>query len=196
MKPSLLQNFYNIFDLYLPQNIAEIGTHNGSSAIQFIDYLFPRVHRLQYTGYDLFDMANSETDSIEHNGKGPGNFKLAEKALSKRKEKYGKRFSYELIKGYTKDTLTVPVSYDFVYIDGGHSYDTVMHDYFMVKESTVIVFDDYQIDGVKDAIDEIKNNLESDYEVLEITMPEKPKRKQIALLRWNGSRHQQLALLK
>ena len=196
MKINLLQNFFKIFDLYLPQNICEIGTHNGSSAIQFIDYLFPKVHRLHYTGYDLFDLADKNTDAQEHNGKGPGNFKLADRALSKRKEKYGKRFSYELIRGYTTDTLTMPKVYDFVYIDGGHSYETVMHDYSMVKDSTVIVFDDYQIDGVKIAVDEIRKNLEASYEVIEMTMPERPKRKQIALLNWQGARHNQIALLK
>ncbi len=195
MKPSLLQHFYKIFDIYLPQNIAEIGTHNGSSAIQFIDYLFPRVHRLHYTGYDLFDMANSETDNIEHNGKGPGNFKLAEKALSKRKEKYGKRFSYELIRGYTKDTLTHSVSYDFVYIDGGHSYDTVMHDYSMVKDSKVIVFDDYQIKEVAAAINDITASIK-DYEIIEILNPQRPKRKQLLMVRWDNGRHDQIALLK
>jgi predicted O-methyltransferase YrrM len=196
MKSALLQNFYKLFDLYLPQNICEIGTHNGSSAIQFVDYLFPKVHRLHYTGYDLFDLANTSTDTAEHNGKGPGNFKLADKALSKRKEKYGKRFSYELIKGYTTDTLITPIAYDFVYIDGGHSYETVMHDYFMVKESNVIVFDDYQIEGVKKAIDEITSNLSNNYEVIELGMPERPKRKQLALLKWEGARHNQIALLK
>lgn len=196
MKSMLLQNFYKIFDVYLPQNICEIGTHNGSSAIQFIDYLFPKVHRLHYTGYDLFDLADNLTDTIEHNGKGPGNYKLAEKALNKRKEKYGKRFTYELIKGYTKDTLTTPVAYDFVYIDGGHSYETVMHDYFMVKESTVIVFDDYQIDGVRTAVDEIKSTLTGDHEIVEISIPERPKRKQLALLKWEGASHNQIALLK
>ena len=195
MKPALLQNFYKIFDIYLPQNICEIGTHNGSSAIQFIDYLFPKVNKLHYTGYDLFDLADNSTDTIEHNGKGPGNFKLADKALTKRKEKYGKNFSYELIKGYTKDTLTTPVVYDFVYIDGGHSYETVMHDYLMVKDSPVIIFDDYQIDGVKTAIDEITSNLSNTYEIIKMNMPGRPKRKQLALIKWEGSKHHQIALL-
>lgn len=196
MKSALLQNFYKLFDLYLPQNICEIGTHNGSSAIQFVDYLFPKVHRLHYTGYDLFDMANTSTDNDEHNGKGPGNFHVANRALEKRKEKYGKRFSYELIKGYTKDTLTTPQTFDFVYIDGGHSYETVMHDYSMVKDSTVIVFDDYQISEVKIAIDEIKSNLIEKYSMIELSMPERPKRKQLAMIRWDDSKHDQIAILK
>jgi predicted O-methyltransferase YrrM len=195
MKPALLQNFYKIFDLYLPQNICEIGTHNGQSAFQFVDYLWPKVKRLHYTGYDLFEEANKEITDLEHNGKGPGSFHLAFRGLEKRKEKYGKRFDFELIKGNTKQTLVTPKIFDFVYIDGGHSYETVLHDYSMVKDSNVIVFDDYQIKEVACAIDEIKKSI-SDYEIIELSNPERPKRKQLAIMRWNDTRHDQVALLK
>lgn len=196
MKQNLLNNFYKIFDVYLPQNICEIGTHNGQSAFQFVDYLFPRVHRLHYTGYDLFEEASDELTKAEHNGKGPGSYKRAFNGLEKRREKYGKRFTFDLIRGNTKQTLSSPQIFDFVYIDGGHSYETVMHDYFMVKESTVIVFDDYQIDGVRTAVDEIKSILTDDHEIVEISMPERPKRKQLALLKWEEASHNQIALLK
>jgi precorrin-6B methylase 2 len=100
-----------------------------------------------------------------------------------------------LIRGNTKQTLTEPKVFDFVYIDGGHSYDTVIHDYSMVKDSTVIVFDDYQIKEVSVAVEEIKNNLSSNCEIVELAIPERPKRKQIALLNWNESNHNQVALL-
>jgi len=196
MKAILLNNFHKIFDIYLPQNICEIGTHNGQSAFQFVDYLWPKVKRLHYTGYDLFDAADDQLAKDEHNGKGAGSYKLAFNGLMKRKEKYGKRFSFDLIQGNTKQTLTEPKVYDFVYIDGGHSYETVMHDYSMVKDSPVIVFDDYQIKEVAQAIEEIKNQLSSDCEIVELTAPERPKRKQIALLKWEGSHHNQIALLK
>jgi predicted O-methyltransferase YrrM len=195
MKPALLQHFYKIFDIYLPQNICEIGTHNGQSAFQFVDYLWPKVHRLHYTGYDLFEDADAELTKVEHNGKGPGSYQSAFRGLEKRKVKYGKRFDFELIRGNTKQTLTEPKVFDFVYIDGGHSYDTVIHDYSMVKDSTVIVFDDYQIKEVSVAVEEIKNNLSSNCEIVELAIPERPKRKQIALLNWNESNHNQVALL-
>lgn len=195
MKPALLSYFYKIFDLYLPQNICEIGTHNGQSAFQFVDYLWPRVKRLHYTGYDLFEAADETLTKLEHNGKGPGSYKLAFRGLEKRKEKYGKRFSFELISGNTTQTLTTSKTFDFVYIDGGHSYDTVMHDYSMVKDSNVIVFDDYQIDAVKAAIEDIKKSIEN-YELIEVANPDRPKRKQMFMLRWDDGRHDQIALLK
>jgi predicted O-methyltransferase YrrM len=195
MKPALLQHFYKIFDMYLPQNICEIGTHNGQSAFQFVDYLWPKVHRLHYTGYDLFEEATTELTKLEHNGKGPGAYDNAFRGLNKRHQKYGKRFTFDLIKGNTKQTLTVPKQFDFVYIDGGHSYDTVMHDYSMVKDSTVIVFDDYQISEVAKAVNDIKASI-TDYEFTEIRNPKRPKRKQILMTRWDDGRHDQIAFLK
>jgi predicted O-methyltransferase YrrM len=195
MKPALLQHFYKIFDIYLPQHICEIGTHNGQSAFQFVDYLWPKVHRLHYTGYDLFEEATDELTKLEHNGKGPGAYDSAFRGLNKRRQKYGKRFTFELIKGNTKQTLTEHKQFDFVYIDGGHSYDTVMHDYSMVKNSTVIVFDDYQISEVARAVNDIKSSI-TDYEFSEISNPERPKRKQLLMTRWDDGRHDQIAFLK
>lgn len=195
MKPGLLQHFHKIFDIYLPQSICEIGTHNGQSAFQFIDYLWTKVPNLHYTGYDLFEGADAEITKLEHNGKGPGNYHNALKGLEKRKKKYGGKFTFDLIKGNTRETLTTPKVFDFVYIDGGHSYETVMHDYSMVKDSTVIVFDDYQIKEVAAAVNEIRNSIK-DYEFVELTNPDRPKRKQILMLRWEHGKHDQIAFLK
>lgn len=195
MKPGLLQHFYKIFDIYLPQNICEIGTHNGQSAFQFVDYLWTRVPRLHYTGYDLFESADADLTKAEHNGKGPGRYMDAYRGLEKRKKKYGGKFDFELIRGNTNQTLTSPRVFDFVYIDGGHSYETVMHDYSMLKDSKVIVFDDYQIKGVAQAVNEITKSIK-DYECIELTNPDRPKRKQLAMLRWDYGKHDQIAFLK
>ena len=46
-----------------------------------------------------------------------------------------------LYEGFTIHTL-LNHTYDFVYLDGGHSYETVKHDYNKIKNSKVIVFDD------------------------------------------------------
>lgn len=181
MKPGLLSNFYKIFDLYLPTNICEIGTHRGQSAVQFIDYLCPRVQFLTYKGYDLFEDVDQQTTIAEHNGKGPGSFDRAFKSLEKRKKVFN-NLSFELIKGNTKETLKSPQIFDFAYIDGGHSYETVMHDYSMVSKSTVIVFDDYQIPEVARAVDQITANVE-DYKIFMLTDPNRIKRKQVAMLK-------------
>ena len=53
---------------------------------------------------------------------------------------------------------------DFVFLDGGHSYETVKEDLNIIlkklKKDSVILVDDYNQNsyGVKKAVDECKNN--------------------------------------
>ena len=179
MKLWQLQPFHAIFDLYLPSNICEIGTHHGRSACQFIQYLAPRVQRLQYTGYDLFEAADPTTTKQEHNGKGPGSFKQAQRSLEKITGPHA-HVMFNLVRGNTKHTLS-PQVFDFVYIDGGHSYNTVMHDFMMIKGSKAIVFDDYQIAGVHRAVDYI-SQANSDYMTIRLpSRHERLKRHQVAM---------------
>lgn len=181
-----------------PMNICEIGTHDAKSAIQFIDILLPLVptkQQLFYTGYDLFEEANDSLTSYEHNGKGPGSYKLAEKRLNQRKKKYRKKFNYKLVRGNTLQTLTES-TFDFVYIDGGHSYNTVKSDYSKVKNSKIIVFDDYQLPEVARAIDEIVAETQSTHEVIELQQDNRPKRKQVGIIKWTNKRHDQLVMIK
>ncbi len=182
MKPQFFLDFQRVFDLYQPQRICEIGTHNGDSACQFIDYLAPRVPSLHYTGYDIFDLARDNLDRIEGNGKGPGSFETANQRLSERRQQYS-NFDFNLVMGNTRETMSTPDTYDFVYIDGGHSYETVMHDYSMVRGSRVIVFDDYNMSGVSMAIKAIRDEASADYEFLEWTYPHHLKLKKMAMFR-------------
>lgn len=158
MKVSLLRPFYKIFDRYKPNVICEIGTHDAKTAVQFIDYCIEYNSKLKYIGYDIFDDVKNNADfhKKEINGKGAGKLSTAKNNLNHRQRKY-KRFTYKLIKGFTHDTLSES-KYDFVYIDGGHSYETVKNDYNKLSQSTVIVFDDYQTDGVKKFFDELIKN--------------------------------------
>ena len=45
--------------------------------------------------------------------------------------------------GDTKDTLKEKMDADFVFIDGGHSYETVSHDFEMLKHNPQVVLDDF-----------------------------------------------------
>jgi len=175
MKGPLIENFYRIFDWYRPKRICEIGTHSGKSAYQMCKYLLEKGIDVEYTGYDLFELANEENHKIEHNGKGHGEIHIATQKLNSLKKSYP-NFSYKLIKGYTQDTLKEN-KYDFAFIDGGHSYDTVKHDYNKIKETPVIIFDDYQIEGVAQFVDELKNAIEID------TKCPRNKRKQAAMIK-------------
>ena len=159
MKPAILEPFLEIFDFYKPKTICEIGTHSGKSANQFVRHCARYQPELSYIGYDAFELVanNEEFAKQERNGKGHGVKKQAIKYLEHQKESFP-NYTYKLVQGLTQDTLKEGV-YDFVYIDGGHSYETVMHDYNKLKDSKVIVFDDYHLPGVTKAVDEIFNSL-------------------------------------
>ena len=155
MKPFLFDVMKEIIGAAKCEFIGEIGTHKGGTAKQFIALFAPRVNELTYYGYDVFDADNVDKDlhKKERNGKAPANMRVAERTLNQTKRTY-KNLEYKLFKGYTTDTLE-PTAFDFVYIDGGHSYDTVKHDYEKVKDSKIIVFDDVKITGVNKFVKEL-----------------------------------------
>jgi len=139
-----------LIEEHRPKSICEIGCHEGMTARWLCHNVLEYFPRLQYFGYDAFE----EVPKVEHNGKSiPKQQKIITR-LNWLKRKY-KHFQYNLIKGYTQDTLVSPVKVGLVYIDGGHSYETVKHDYSMVQDSKIIIFDDYNLPDVKRAIDEI-----------------------------------------
>lgn len=128
-----------------PETIIEIGTHNGKRAYQFVIEAIKHRKQVHYIGYDLFENANEQTDAQEMNGKGAGSMAIVQEKLDRIKQSFP-GFTYELVKGNTRDTLhgtSTPA--DFVYIDGGHSVETIRGDYEAVKLSRVIAFDDYYI---------------------------------------------------
>jgi hypothetical protein len=101
---------------------------------------------------------NPITGEMEHNGKESASYNV----IKERCDKYVKNElleSYNLIKGWTHDTLIGPLTFDMVYIDGGHSYSTVKWDYEQVKDSRVIIFDDtypVKFPGVAKFIQELR----------------------------------------
>jgi hypothetical protein len=151
------QYFRTAIDLYKPKSFCEIGCHTGKSGTTVVQYALQYVDDFFFDGYDLFELANDDTHKQEINGKGSGNYEACLGRFTKlrdRSKKQGKRLTFNLHKGFTQDTLTDKF-FDMVFIDGGHSYDTVMYDYDKVKNSKVIFFDDYDIPDVQKACDEI-----------------------------------------
>jgi len=157
MKSPLIDNFYRLFDVIKPSRICEVGTHDGKSATQMCLYLLQMGLSVDYTGYDLFEEANEHTHKIGKNGKGTGRLGIASAKLRTLREKYPTKFNYRLIQGDSTVTLNTPQKYDFAFIDGGHNYEIVKHDFEMLKETPVIVFDDYNISLVAKAVDELDN---------------------------------------
>ena len=201
MKKSLFVHWQHLLDNIFDPNksmttICEIGTHRGKTAEQICLYLLENFKgRFKYIGYDAFELATSDSDNDEINGKGPGNWNYANHLLRRTSmlpTNTNKKFTYKLHRGWTQSTLKEN-TFDLVYVDGGHSYETVKHDHEKIKNSKVVVFDDYQIPDVKRYVDEYinENNItEVNWDFVEIKsakglvyafMPYKTKKKQFVL---------------
>jgi hypothetical protein len=129
---------------FQPKRIAEVGTWNGERA----KLLAAAAHKAHggdvfYIGYDLFESASPEIDAKELNVKRHFSLKEVTASLEAFKAE-NPWFEFVLRPGDTWDTLsqTNAVSADFVYIDGGHSIETIRHDFEAFK-SPAIVLDDY-----------------------------------------------------
>jgi hypothetical protein len=129
-------------------SIAETGTYNGGRAIEMALCAFETVDQVIYTGYDLFEEATEELDKIELNTKPHNTLASVEARLTDfaeiMKTRQNKIFKFDLRKGNTKDTLeNDPCELDLVFIDGGHSAETVDHDYRCLINSPVVILDDF-----------------------------------------------------
>ena len=134
-----VQTLGPLIDRFHPRVLVETGTHRGRSGCYMVQQALQYHPDVEYHGFDLFDIATDETDRAEINGKGHGSYETAQAR-------------FKLHRGFTTETFLKPIRADLAYIDGGHSTATVLHDYSMVRESRVVVFDDYQLDSVKQAL--------------------------------------------
>ena len=124
-----------------PQAILEIGTWNGRRALEML----MASPDSKYYGFDLFEDADAITDAEEKNVK-PHYTLRGVKA-------YLDGFDVVLHKGNTRETLAKfrePV--DFVWLDGGHSIETIRSDWENVQRvlvpGAVVLFDDYYTGGI------------------------------------------------
>ena len=97
---------------------------------------------VKYFGFDLFEDMTEELAVEEHHSKKLPTMSIASQKLAP--------YNVAFIKGNTKETLREfshdePI--DFVFIDGGHSVETIQSDWDNVKrlisDSSVVIFDDY-----------------------------------------------------
>lgn len=137
-----------LFDLVRelkPKHAVEIGTWSGQRAAEWMG-----ATDCYYTGFDLFEEASKETDEQEFNVK--RHFEVTE--VGKTLEGMG--FSkFCLVRGNTRETLWKfdIEPFDFCFIDGGHSVETIKNDYEWVRENItpggVIILDDHYTPEVK-----------------------------------------------
>ena len=145
--PERYKQLMQLVMFYKPKSIIETGTWNGGRAIQMAMAAFQHTDKVTYTGYDLFEEATTESDKIELNTKAHNSIEAVTGRLQEFTDKIkeqGKIFKFKLHKGDTKKILKKSKA-DFSFIDGGHSEDTVNHDFKMLNKSPVVVLDDYVI---------------------------------------------------
>ena len=178
-KTSLKQK--NIGNLFLnevkfskPKKFLEIGIFQGVTARNICELLY-KIHNdnFKYIGVDKFDLDEKTNNEIIPNN----NFKnplkqfyyqyivkenpYSLKSVKNLLKKFDKNIN--IIKGDSKVVLPkIDLSdVNYVFLDGGHSYDTVINDLInckiVVENNGVILCDDYDLSyapGVKKAIEE------------------------------------------
>ncbi len=152
---------YKFLEAFKFRVITEIGVSKGDRAEEMIRTVLKYSDRCIYFGFDLFDDLDEKTSLEEFNGKPKVNYSDVFNRLRKiQKEHPG--FFFALYKGNTKETIpenfdkTIELANDegivinvkpsmseFVFIDGGHSIDTISNDYEYFKNCNLVILDDY-----------------------------------------------------
>ena len=165
-----------------PKYFLEVGVFHGVTARNVCELLFD-IHNkdFQYIGLDLFEENDENKDEVIPNTKFSNPLKTLFFRYIKKLDPYSlngvndllKKFkdNVHLIKGNSNKILKkIDMSkIDYVFLDGGHAYETVKNDLEACKEvldsNGTVLCDDYnlgaQAPGVKLAIDEFvkKHNL-------------------------------------
>ena len=162
-----------------PKYFLEIGVFHGVTARNVCELLY-QIHKedFKYIGLDLFEKSEENKSEIIPNTDFKNPLKQIYFKYIKRQDPYSleavnnllKKFkdNVHLIKGNSNLILKKidMGKIDFVFVDGGHDYNTVMNDLNHCKEvinlNGTVLCDDYNLSyapGVKRAIDEfVKNN--------------------------------------
>ena len=176
-------NILELINEYNPKNVLEVGVFCGVTARNICE-LLNKNHKnsFSYIGVDLFgNNKASSDDEIEplflKNQKFSNPFKTlfynyikkenlnSIESVHKLLEKFGDKI--KLIQGDTREILEnlSLENIEFAFLDGGHSYETVMNDLNILekklKKNAIILCDDYEgktkIDSVTNAINDFVN---------------------------------------
>ena len=159
-----------------PKNFLEIGVFHGVTARNVCELLnFVHKGEFNYIGIDLFD--EKKDNEIIPNINFTNPFKKIYFKYILRENPYTKdsvenllakfKSKIKLIKGDTNEILgTLDLkNIDYVFLDGGHNYETVKNDLNFCKKilsnNGTVLCDDYNLSyapGVKKAVDEFVNH--------------------------------------
>ncbi len=162
-----------------PKIFLEVGVFHGVTARNVCELLFElNGNNFQYIGLDLFEKSDENKSEIIPNTNFSNPFKQIYFKYIKRQDPYSieavedllKKFqnNIHLIKGNSNSVLKKidMTKVDYVFLDGGHDYNTVKNDLDccseVINNDGTVLCDDYNLSyapGVKKAIDEyVENN--------------------------------------
>lgn len=126
------------------KSIMEIGVGVAANSKKMICAALEIMGDVDYYGFDLFEDITTQIKNIEASPQ-PCSMQAVREYLE------GWGVNVHLYKGFTKDTLPefikLGIKPDFIFIDGGHSRETVWNDWTYVKQimtdRTIVLFDDY-----------------------------------------------------
>ena len=166
--------FLNEVLIKRPKVFLEVGVFHGVTARNVCE-LLNNLHGkdFRYIGLDLFEENLENKDEVIPNTKFSNPLKTIYFKFIKRQDPYSKKAvedllkkyknNFSLIKGNSNDILKkIDMSkIDYVFLDGGHDYSTVINDLNCCKEvienNGTVLCDDYDLSyapGVRKAIDE------------------------------------------
>ena len=132
----------SVVQIIKPKKLIEVGISRGIRAAQLIQLSQKFNHDIEYLGFDVFDTKDSEFHRIVGNGKKVASMQQIYEFLSKSCERVS------LIQGTTEETLWgKSFQGDLVFIDGDHRLESITKDFESLKNSKLIVLDDYYING-------------------------------------------------
>jgi predicted O-methyltransferase YrrM len=134
------------------KSILEVGTWNGERALAMAAAAFDGTSKVTYIGFDLFERMTADKSKAEFNAKAPTPEAQVRAKLETFRSKHP-GFSFLLYKGDTRETIPKflsqarPTSIDFVWLDGGHSVETVASDWEScrraVRAGGMVLLDDF-----------------------------------------------------
>ena len=174
--------FLKEIELKKPKNFLEIGVFHGVTARNVCELLY-KIHKndFNYIGLDLFSVNDQNSHETIPRTSFSNPFKKFYFSIIKRQDPYSMEAVNDLLSKFKNNVHLIQGNsnsilkkmdmskIDYVFLDGGHHYDTVINDLNscieVLKNNGTILCDDYDLTyapGVKKAIDEFvdKNKLE------------------------------------
>lgn len=178
------QGISDLIRITKPESMLEIGVGSGDTLESYLNVAETYTDEVRYIGFDTFSEGPPEDETahlnrrIQNADNERGFWQMhhtSKGEVQSIPDGYEVECQVQLIEGNTRDTLeetNIDISpVDLVYIDGGHSYDTVQNDFRgiipMLKHSstsknktvpagTIVAFDDFNCEsGVTEFISEL-----------------------------------------